>query len=120
MRYLHDRGGHPRLVPDPALCGDDEDGVAGSTHQHSRMALAQVGALGLVLFAVASFNERTAWGAAEDVGCCGRVMAGAAMAKVMAAEKAAAVKILAAAAKVVAASAKARLWRRRKIVYRYK
>ena len=47
-------------------------------------------------------------------------MAGAATAKVMTVEEAAAVEILAAAAEVVAASAKARLWRWRPIAYRYK
>jgi len=49
-----------------------------------------------------------------------KVMAGTATIEVMAAAEAAAVKILAAAAEMVTASAKARLWRRRQIAYRYK
>ena len=56
----------------------------------------------------------------EDVDCRGQAIAGAATAKIMAVEEAAAVEILAAAAEVVAASAKARLWRWRPIAYRYK
>ena len=62
---------------------------------------AVVGAIEAHLAAVAAV--------AEDVDCRGRVMAGAATAKIMAAEEAAAVKILAVAAEVVAAPAKARL-----------
>ena len=73
---------------------------------------AVVGAIEAHLAAVAAV--------AEDVGRRGRVMTGAATVEVMAAEEAAAVKILAAAAEVVAASAKARLWRQRQLAYRYK
>ena len=72
---------------------------------------AVVGAIEAHLAAVAAV--------AEDVDGRGRVMAGAATAKIMAAEEADAVKILAAAAEVVAASAKTRLWRWRQKAYRY-
>ena len=57
---------------------------------------------------------------AEYVGRGGPIMAGAEKAEVVAAEEAAAAKMLATAAKAVTASSKVRLWWRRPRPYRYK
>jgi hypothetical protein len=104
-----------RMMPPPIFWAE----LWRSQHRHGQQEGHRVWLDGAV---VGDFEAHLAAEAtvAEYVGRGERVMAGAETAEVVAAEEAAAAKMLATAVEVVAASAKVRLWRRRPRPYRYK